>query len=109
MSDALEQRDALYVRIEQSPRFRELVRRRSRFAWTLSALMLGIYVGFILVIAFAPQLLGVPIRPGSVITWGIPVGVGVIVSAFVLTGIYVWKANGEFDRLTAELLEEFKQ
>lgn len=109
MSDELDQRNALYANIERSPRFRALVRKRSGFAWTLSALMLGIYVGFILVIAFAPQLLGTPIRSGSVITWGIPVGVGVILSAFVLTGLYVWKANGEFDRLTAELLQEFKQ
>jgi uncharacterized membrane protein (DUF485 family) len=27
----------------------------------------------------------------------------------VLTGIYVHRANGEFDRLTRELLEEVKQ
>ncbi|MGT9289159.1 DUF485 domain-containing protein, partial [Escherichia coli] len=29
----------------------------------------------------------------------IPIGVGVIVISFVLTGIYIWRANGEFDRL----------
>ena len=39
-------------------------------------------------------------------TWGIPLGVGLILSAFVLTGIYVRRANGEFDRLNAEILRE---
>lgn len=100
--------DELYRKIESNPRFRELVRRRGRFAWTLSALMLGLYIGFILAIAFVPEWLGTPIAAGSMITWGIPAGIGIILSAFVLTGIYVWRANGEFDRLTAELLQEFK-
>ena len=35
------------------------------------------------------------------ITLGIPLGLGVIVAAIVLTGVYVRRANGEFDRLTA--------
>ena len=98
--------DALYQRIHSHPRFQELVRRRGRFAWTLSALMLGLYIAFILAIAFEPRWLGTPLSVGSTITWGIPVGVGIILSAFVLTGIYVWRANGEFDRLTAELLQD---
>ena len=98
----------IYRKIEASPQFRELVKRRGRFAWLLSFVMLAIYIGFILVIAFAPHWLGTPLSSNTVITWGIPVGVAVIVSAFVLTGIYVWRANGEFDRLTAELLKEFK-
>ncbi|MET0289114.1 MAG: DUF485 domain-containing protein [Pseudoxanthomonas sp.] len=97
-----------YKKIQQSPRFQQLVRSRSRFAWILSALMLAIYVSFILVIAFEPQWLGTPINSHSIITWGIPVGVGIIVSAFLLTGVYVWRANGEFDRLTAELLKELE-
>ena len=36
-------------------------------------------------------------------------GVGLIVSAFVLTGIYVRRANGEFDRLNQEILKEAQQ
>jgi uncharacterized membrane protein (DUF485 family) len=70
--------------------------------------MLVIYYGFILVIAFAPKVLGTPLSAGSVITVGIPVGLGVIVSAFVLTGIYVARANSQFDRLTREIKEELE-
>lgn len=97
--------DSTYTLIQNNPRFKELVATRGRFAWLLSALVLGMYVAFILLIAFAPQILGARIGASS-ITWGIPIGVGVIVAAFVLTGIYVRRANGEFDRLTKAILDE---
>ncbi len=94
-------------RIRQEPLFRELVEQRTRFAWTLSAAMLVIYFGFILIIAFAPKVLAVPIA-GGVMTLGIPVGLFVIVSAFVLTGIYVQRANSRFDSLTHDIMEKVK-
>ena len=36
-------------------------------------------------------------------TWGIPIGLGVIVFTVLITGIYVRRANGEFDELTARI------
>ena len=98
--------DSTYRRIEASPRFKELVAKRERFAWTLSAIMLGLYAAFILLIAFAPKVLGTRIHGETAMTWGIPLGVGLILSAFILTGIYVRRANGEFDRLNQEILRE---
>ncbi|MFG0379856.1 DUF485 domain-containing protein [Pseudomonas sp. zbq_18] len=98
--------DSIYKRIEENPRFQELVAKRDRFAWILSAIMLGLYLAFILLIAFEPHLLGTPLSAGSSMTWGIPLGVGLILSAFVLTGIYVKRANGEFDRLNQAVLDE---
>jgi uncharacterized membrane protein (DUF485 family) len=94
-------------RIEQEPLFRELVSKRTHLAWVLSAAMLVIYFGFIIVIAFAPKLLAVPIA-GGVTTIGIPVGLLVIVSAFVLTGIYVYRANREFDPIILQITEKVK-
>jgi uncharacterized membrane protein (DUF485 family) len=46
-----------------------------------------------------PHWLGTPLHAGTSVTRGIPIGIGVIVISFVLTGVYVWRANGEFDRL----------
>ena len=94
--------------IENSAHYRELVEKRQRFAFLLSIIMLIIYVGFILLIAFAPQWLGTPLHAGTSVTRGIPLGIGVIVISFILTGIYVWRANGEFDRLTKSVLNEVK-
>jgi uncharacterized membrane protein (DUF485 family) len=101
--------DSVYQRILENPNFHELVAKRSRFAWLLSAVMLGLYLLFILSIAFTPQLLGMRISHDSVITWGIPFGVGLILSAFVLTGIYVRRANGEFDNLNKAILAEVQK
>jgi uncharacterized membrane protein (DUF485 family) len=75
-----------FERIRRDRRFQELIAKRTRFAWGLSATMLVIYFGFIFIIAFAPKSLGTPIGSG-VTTIGIPLGLFVIVSAFVLTGI----------------------
>jgi uncharacterized membrane protein (DUF485 family) len=95
-------------RVTSDPRFRELVVRRSRFAWMLTVAMLAIYYGFILIIAFAPSVLGTPIASGAVTTIGIPVGVLIIVAAFVLTWIYVRRANAEFDALNQQIVEASK-
>jgi uncharacterized membrane protein (DUF485 family) len=97
--------DTKYQAIQDHPRFKELVRERGRFALTLSVLMLAIYLTFILVIAFKPELFAVPLA-GGVTTMGIPIGVAVILSAFVLTGIYVYQANTKFDALNRQILRE---
>ena len=98
--------EQLCQRIEDSAHFRELVATRQRFAAILTLIMLAIYVGFILLIAFAPGWLGTPLHAGTSVTRGIPIGIGVIVISFVLTGIYVWRANGDFDRLTKSVINE---
>jgi len=90
--------DATVARIQSSPAFNELVDKRKSFAWTLTILMLLIYFGFIALVAFAPSAIGVNI--GGSITLGLPLGVAVILSAILLTGIYVWRANGQFDEMT---------
>jgi uncharacterized membrane protein (DUF485 family) len=95
-------------RIKNDPDYIKLVAERSKFAWTLTIVMLVIYFGFVLVIAFDPAILGTPLFEGSVTTVGIPVGIGVILSAFVLTGIYVRRANTEFDELTAQIKSKAK-
>lgn len=100
--------DAIYARIENSARFKLLVQKRQRFALILTIIMLILYVGFILLIAFAPNWLGTPLHEGTNVTRGIPIGVGLIVMSFLLTGVYVWRANGEFDRLTKQILDEVK-
>ncbi|QAY96967.1 DUF485 domain-containing protein [Methylovirgula ligni] len=92
--------------IERNPKFRELVEARKLLGGSLTLLIIIIYFGFILLIAFDPKLLGTPIS--GVITLGIPVGLFVIVAAFVLTGIYVLRANATYDVLTKEIIEESK-
>jgi uncharacterized membrane protein (DUF485 family) len=83
--------------------FQALVRRRRTFAWTLTIMMLVIYFGFILTLAFSPQLLGQHIVQGQPTTWGIPIGFGMFVVTFALVAVYVHEANSVHDVMIAEL------
>ena len=100
-----ENRDPMVARIEANPAYQELKRKRSSFGWVLTLLMLVVYYGFIGLIAFDKEFLARPIGSG-VTTLGIPIAFGVIIFTIVITGLYVRRANSEYDRLTAKILEE---
>ena len=71
----------------------------------LSLLVLVPYYSFMLVIAFQPDLLRQTLGEG-VATVGWPIGALLVVGSWLLTGVYVRRANGEFDRLNEEVLKE---
>jgi len=85
-------------RIEADPNYRKLVAERKLFSWTLAIITLVIYYGFIAVIAFAPGIISTKVSGD--ITIGIIIGVAVILASILLTGIYVLRANSEYDDLT---------
>ncbi|BDT69313.1 inner membrane protein YjcH [Comamonadaceae bacterium OS-1] len=97
--------DPIVAKIEANPKYHELKRKRTRFGWLLSALMMLVYYGYIALIAFDKPFLATPLGAG-VTTLGIPMGMGVIVFTVLITAIYVRRANGEYDRLTAEILKD---
>ena len=95
--------------IKDDPNYKELVAKRTSFSLKLTAAMLIAYFTFILTIAFEPSLLGAALYEGSVTTIGIPIGVAVIIFAFILTGLYTYRANGEFDSLSRKINEKLKE
>ena len=97
--------DPAVARIEADPKYQQLKRSRSGFGWLLTILMLLVYYGFIGLIAFDKEFLARPIGHG-VTTLGIPIAFGVIAFTIVITGLYVRRANGEYDSLTAQILED---
>jgi uncharacterized membrane protein (DUF485 family) len=80
-----------------------LARAQWRLALTLTAAMMAIYFGFILLVAWAKPLLAIPIVPG--LSLGILLGALVIVSAWALIWVYVRWANGHYDATVASLRE----
>jgi uncharacterized membrane protein (DUF485 family) len=94
--------DQTCARLRATPAFLELERARGRLGWTLTAIILVIYFGFVLLVAFAPKLMATPVA--GIVTLGFPLGLGVILSAIVLTGIYVLRANSTFDALTRRIV-----
>ena len=92
-------------RIRRHPDFIQLVRRKQNLYWSLSLIMLVIYFGFVLLVAFSPSTLGQSLS-GGVTTVGMLVGVVIVVLAFALTGFYVYRANNVIDPLNEKLKQE---
>ncbi len=92
--------------IQAHPLFNELVSRRRRFTLLLSAATLVPYYIFILVAALSPDILARRISANSSVSAGWPVGVAIILGAWLLTGLYVRRANSDFDCVTRKLVRE---
>ena len=97
--------DPVVTKIQSNPKYLELRRKRNRFGWWLTALMMVVYYGYIALIAFDKPFLAQPLGAG-VTTLGIPIGMGVIVFTIVITAIYVRRANSEYDTLTEQIAKE---
>jgi len=82
-------------------RFRSLATTRWRIAISLTALMVAIYFGFILLIAFDKPLMGRLVTRG--LSLGVLLGALVILLSWVLTWVYVRWANTHYDAALDEL------
>ncbi|GAB3162466.1 DUF485 domain-containing protein [Telluribacter humicola] len=89
-----------------SPSFRQLVRRRWAVSMVLTLAMLTVYFGFLLVVAFNKSFLAQMV--GKNLTLAIPVGLGIILFAWILTGVYVYWANNQYDQEVAKLKAKLK-
>lgn len=98
--------DEIAVRIEANPKYHRLVETRSRYSILMTAAVMLVYFGYILLIAFEGEWLGQKIGTGMTTSIGIPLGIGVILITIVLTNVYVRRANTEFDQLNAEIITE---
>lgn len=96
---------SLVDRITANPDYQTLKAKRNSFGWMLTWAMLIVYYGFILLIAFKKDVLAARIGSG-VMTWGIPIGFGVIVFTILITALYVQRANSEYDALAEKVKRE---
>jgi uncharacterized membrane protein (DUF485 family) len=78
-----------------------LAAARARVAGVLTAAVVFVYFGFVLLIAWAKPLLGVQLVPG--LSVGILLGALVIVAFWGLTWVYVRWANRHYDAALDEL------
>lgn len=89
----------LVQRVKSDPNYQKLVKTRSRFGWMLTWAVMIVYYGFTLLNAFDKSFMSSRFGDG-VMSWGIPLGLFVILFTIVVTAIYVRRANREFDALT---------
>jgi len=102
-------KDSIQVKIRANPKFAELVGKRTRFAIILSLVVLVPYYSFMLLVSLQPQIFAAKISEGSVITIGWPIAALIVIGGWLLTGVYVSRANGEFDSITEEVLKEARK
>jgi uncharacterized membrane protein (DUF485 family) len=96
--------DKLTQRVLDNPEFQKMAHQKSVLGWSFSILMFSIYVVYILYIGLSPESFGVPVGTNSITTWGIYIGLFVILFAIAITGIYVHKANGVFEETTQRVI-----
>ncbi|SHE51221.1 Uncharacterized membrane protein, DUF485 family [Lampropedia hyalina DSM 16112] len=92
-------------RIQKNPAYQRLREKRNTFGWSLTIVMLVVYYGYIALIAFNKSFLAQPIGSG-VTSVGMPIGLGVILFTVIITGIYVYRANTEFDAIIDEIMKD---
>lgn len=98
--------ELVYQRIRENPAYAQLLRSRSRLSWTLSAVVLALFYGLILVIAFNPGMTGQPVAEGSMVTMGVVMILTLFVLFWGLVAWYVKRANGQFDDLTRQIVHQ---
>ena len=98
--------DNIAARVEANPKYQLLLKLRRNFSIVMTILVMLVYYGYILLIAFDKEWLGTKLGAGMTTSIGIPLGVGVIVVTIILTNIYVRRANTRFDDMNAQIIKE---
>jgi len=91
----------------ESADFKHMVNKRWTVSLVLLALLFVSYYGFVVLIAVNREFLSSKI--GEFTTLGIPLGIAVIVFAFVLTAYYIVWANQSYDPEVERLKGQLKQ
>jgi len=84
--------------------FHTLVTVRRRVTWSFLLLLLGFYLVYGLLSAYAPEILAQPVFAGGVVPVGVMMGYGILALIFILTLVYVWIANSYFAPLERKII-----
>jgi len=90
--------------ILQSPAFKKLVKNRWNISLTFTFLMLFVYIGFLMVVAYHKETLKMPV--GDSLNVAIIVGIGIIIFSWLITGVYVYWANNYYDAAVKEIKKD---
>ncbi len=88
------------------PKYAALVKGRTRISLIFFSLTLAIYAGFILTMAFMPEVFAQPLGPNWTMSVGLFVGLLVVCSAIILIALYVYVCNKWFDPLLDAIVRD---
>jgi uncharacterized membrane protein (DUF485 family) len=90
--------------ILQSAAFKKLVKTRWNISLSFTFIMLFIYIGFLMVVAYHKDTLKMPL--GDSLNLAIVVGLGIIIFSWLITGVYVYWANNYYDAAVKEIKKD---
>jgi uncharacterized membrane protein (DUF485 family) len=92
-----------YERIERSPEFQELVRKRRSFVLPATLFFLAYYMGFILLTGYAEDFMGSSVYEG--LTVGYCLALTQFVMVFALGIMYLRRADRDYDPLAQKVID----
>jgi uncharacterized membrane protein (DUF485 family) len=96
-----------WERIERSPEFQELVRKRRSFVVPATIFFLAYYMGFILLTGYAEDFMASSVYEG--LTVGYTLALTQFVMVFVLGIWYLRKSSRDYDHLAERVVELAQQ
>ena len=90
--------------ILQSAAFKKLVKTRWNISLSFTFIMLFVYIGFLMVVAYQKDTLKMPL--GDSLNLAIVVGLGIIIFSWLITGVYVYWANNYYDAAVKEIKKD---
>ncbi|WBE26046.1 DUF485 domain-containing protein [Denitrificimonas caeni] len=98
--------DTIVEKVLKHPKYAELVRRRTRVSMIFFAVALAIYSGFILTLAYLPEVFAQPLGPGWTMSVGVFTGILVVFSAVIMIALYTYFSNKIFDPLLSAIMRD---
>ena len=92
-----------WERIERSPEFQELIRKRRSFVVPATIFFLAYYMGFILLCGYAKDFMAESVYEG--LTVGYCLALTQFVMVFVLGILYLRKSDRDYDPLAHRIVE----
>jgi uncharacterized membrane protein (DUF485 family) len=96
-----------YERIERSPEFQELVRKRRSFVLPATIFFLAYYMGFILLTGYAEDFMASSVYEG--LTVGYCLALTQFVMVFALGIMYLRRADRDYDPLAKKVVDMAEQ
>lgn len=99
--------DNLIAKLQNSPEFKQLIRKRLRVCVILSVIMIAFFSCYFLCMAYLPEFMGRSLFDSSVISIGVYFSIALMLLGVLLSGFYSWWSSNKIDPMKDKLIKEF--